>query len=469
MRDMSVHQDELTTLKEDLAHRERQIEAIRKTSDSLFAHPSVEEMVRATLKTALEVVRADAGTVFLYEPRDDTLVFAYVIGGGGDALIGQQIPRERGGVAWTVFTTGVSNLIGDVTERKDFNADVDKKTGYHTQSMMTAPLRRTGGNATGVMQVLNASVPFSPRDLEVLEVLCAQAGTGIEHAQLMEGRSKAEIGNRVGEIAHDIKNMMTPIETGVMTLQPMMVDMFTRLQKTFQEANAEAKNEAKTEAKTGTNGADWTSAVENAIGGVEGVYDWLLTDLLTAATRVRQRTQYIAGMVKGTLPPPVFEQGNINTVVSDVVKTLARTARDKQLALTAQLDSDLPPLTFDYDRLYDALYNLVNNALPETPAGGSVTVRTKGPQQDAPAGTLQIEIADTGRGIPEDVLAKLFTTQTVSTKKGGTGLGTSVAARVAAEHGGKITVASTVGVGSTFTICLPLELPKHLRDAAPEK
>jgi signal transduction histidine kinase len=437
---MSAHQDEIYTLQEELAHRERQIEAIRKTSDSLFAHPNVEEMVRATLKTALEVVRANAGTVFLYEPATDSLVFTYVIGGGGDALIGQKIPRERGGVAWTVFTTCVSNLIGDVAQRKDFNADVDKKTGYHTQSMMTVPLRRTGGDAIGVMQVLNASVPFTPRDLEVLEVLCAQAGTGIEHAQLMEGRSRAEIGNRVGEIAHDIKNMMTPIETGVMTLLPMMEDMFKDLG--VLNVNAPLPETLPRE------------GVQKAVGGVEGVYDWLLADLLTAATRVRRRTQYIAGMVKGTLPPPVFESGDISTVASDVVKTLTRTARDKQITLKAELEK-LPLLTFDYDRLYDALYNLVNNALPETPAGGSVTVATKVVSPTH----IQIAITDTGRGIPEDVLAKLFTSQAVSTKVGGTGLGTSVAARVAAEHGGTIRVDSTIGVGSTFTITLPVVLP----------
>ena len=437
---------ELDTLREELAHRERQIEAIRKTSDSLFAHPNVEEMVRATLNTALEVVRAAAGTVFLYEPAHDSLVFTYVIGGGGDALVGQQIPRERGGVAWTVFNTGVSNLISDVSARTDFNADVDKKTGYHTESMMTVPLRRTGGKAMGVMQVLNASVPFTPRDLEVLEVLCAQAGTGIEHAQLMEGRSKAEIGNRVGEIAHDIKNMMTPIETGVMTLQPMLEDMFKDMQKIITDANEDV----------------WVGKIQVAVGGVESIYGWLLADLLTAATRVRRRTQYIAGMVKGTMPPPVFEKGEVNVVASDVVKTLARTAKDKQITLTTHLDTTLPALAFDYDRLYDALYNLVNNALPETPPYGSVTVCTHSEASGAPAGMVQIDVKDTGRGIPEDVLAKLFTAQAVSTKKGGTGLGTSVAARVAAEHGGTISVHSTVGSGSTFTICLPLVLPPHL-------
>ena len=57
-----------------LAHRERQIEAIRRTSDALFSHPNVDAMIQATLRVAMDVLRADAGTVFLHDPADDTLV-----------------------------------------------------------------------------------------------------------------------------------------------------------------------------------------------------------------------------------------------------------------------------------------------------------------------------------------------------------------------------------------------------------
>ena len=417
----------LSILAADLHHRDRQIEAIRRTSDALFSHPSVEAMVEATLKIALEVLRADAGTVFLHEPSLDALVFRYVIGGAAAQLTGQRIPRTQGGVAWTVFESGVSVLVADVSQRDDFNREVDAKTGYHTHSMMTVPVKRTGGAPIGVMQVLNARVPFDQRDLEVLEVLCAQAATGIEHARLVETQKGAEIGNRVGEIAHDIKNMMTPIETGVMTLEPMLTDCFSQL------------------------------AGRPEVAGIETAYGWLLSDILTSAQRVRRRTEYIAGMVKGALPPPCFESGSLNDAVSDVVKTLKRTATERGIALTTALDQNMPRLAFDYDRIYDALYNLVNNALPETPSGGAVIVRTHGPA--AEGGWVSIEVCDTGRGIPPHVLEKLFTPEAVSTKVGGTGLGTSVAARVAREHGGTISVESSIGVGTTFTIRMPVERP----------
>ncbi|MBB6050628.1 sensor histidine kinase [Armatimonas rosea] len=435
----SVTQGVLTPqeMQAQLEHRERQIEAIRRTSDALFSHPSVDTMVQATLKIALEVLRADSGTVYLYDSQNDTLVFRYVIGPIADQLMGKSIPASQG-VAGTVFRTGTPVLIGDVSKREDFNANVDKQTGYQTQSMMTVPVKRTGGSPIGVMQVMNPTVPFTQHDLEVLEVLCAQAATGIEHAQLLEAQRNAEIGNRVGEISHDIKNMMTPIETGVMTLQPMLDDLFQQVASITSKC---------------PEGETWGAEVADAVGGVEGLYSWLLDDLLTAAKRVRRRTQYIAGMVKGTLPPPVFEEGCLNDVVNDVVKTLKRTATDKGISLKTDLDRALPHTPFDYDRFYDCLYNLVNNALPETPAGGTVTVRTRSPK--SPGGNLLIEVQDTGRGIPEEIRKKLFTNQAVSTKVGGTGLGTSVSARVAREHGGSISVESTVGVGSTFIISVP--------------
>lgn len=423
-----------------LEHRERQIEAIRRTSDALFSHPSVDSMIEATLKVALEVLRADAGTVFLHNTREDTLVFQYVIGGAAEQLIGKSIPASQG-VAGTVFRTGRPVLVGDVSERPDHARQVDKDTQYQTKSMMTVPVKRTSGTPIGVMQVLNPSVPFTQHDLEVLEVLCAQAATGIEHARLLEAQRNAEIGNRVGEISHDIKNMMTPIETGVLTLQPMLDDMFERLDALITRCHEEALKKE----------------LGDATSGVGSLYSWLLDDLLTAAKRVRRRTQYIAGMVKGTLPPPIFEEGNLNDVINDVVKTLVRTAKDRGVNLRTDLDHNLLRSPFDYDRIYDCLYNLVNNALPETPSGGSVTVRTRATESEA--APITIQVVDTGRGIPEEIRKRLFTSQAVSTKVGGTGLGTSVSARVVREHGGSISVDSEVGKGSTFTIQLPLTPP----------
>jgi len=294
-------------------------------------------------------------------------------------------------------------------------------------------VRRTGSAPIGVMQVLNAKVPFTLHDLEVLQVLCGQAATGLEHAQLVESQRNAEIGNRVGEIAHDIKNMMTPIETGVMTLQPLISDAVEAL-----DGDPEIARQA--------------------FADLAAVHPWLLDDLLAAAQRVRRRTEGIAAMVKGNVPPPIFETADIRTVVDDVAKTLSRTASSKGLQILRENGAGIPEFRFDRDRLYDCLYNLVNNAIPETPPGGTVVVGTRYAETND---EIIIEVKDTGRGMPETVRRRLFTPDAVSTKPGGTGLGTSVAARIVREHGGTIFVESEVGKGTRVTIVLPRLRPDH--------
>ncbi|MES2463107.1 MAG: GAF domain-containing sensor histidine kinase, partial [Armatimonadota bacterium] len=359
-----------------LAHRERQIEAIRRTSDALFS------------QIALEVLRADAGTVYLHDPSDDTLVFRYVIGGAGAQLIGKRTPITQG-VSGTVFRTGKPVRTDNVQARTDHNEDIAKQTGYQTQSMMTVPVKRSAGNPIGVMQVLNAHVPFTDRDLEVLEVLCAQAATGIEHAQLAEEAKKAQIVNVLGDISHDIKNMLTPIISGGLTLEPM-------LQRLFEEMD-------ELRSRCGKDNA-LSDEIGRVADSVRHDYGWILASTINAAEQVQGRTKEIADAIKGELSPPFFEVSDLNDTCREVVRPLRTVAERGGVRLLLELDETMPSTEYDRHQMYNALYNLVNNALPETPEGGSVTLRTRGPAQGEDEVT--IEVQDTGRGIPEHVRAR---------------------------------------------------------------
>lgn len=440
----AAEQQRIAELEAALEHQARQLEAIRKTSDALFSHPSVDAMVRATLRIALDILRADAGTVFLYDEKNDSLVFRYVIGGGGESLIGQSIPLSQPSVAGTVFRTSVPEMVGDVTNRADHNRDVGNKTGYHTQSMMTVPVKRTDAAPIGVMQVLNARVPFTQRDLEVLEALCSQAATGIEHQQLAEKAQQAEIVHVIGDISHDIKNMLTPILTGVWTLEPMLDRLFVDLDEIRKKCP---------ETET------WADDVARVADAVRFDYGWMLQNTLNAAEQVQSRTKEIADAMKGELSPPFFEMSSLNETCKDVAVTLRVVAENAQIDLNLDLDPELPFAEFDRKQMYNALYNLVNNAIPFTPPSGSVTVRTRGPEQTGEADTLLVQVQDTGKGMSEKIRSRLFKDIAVSTTPGGTGLGTRIVAGVVRRHNGTITVDSEEGKGSMFTIRLPL---RHL-------
>ena len=258
-----------------LEHRERQIDAMRRAGDTLFTTRNLDELVRDTLEIAIEVLDADAGSLLLFNESDDTLVFRYVVGGAASTLIGFAMPSTRG-IAGRVFHSGQPDLTQKVADQKDFNRTVDEKTGYQTESMMTVPVRRVDSRPIGVMQILNARELFDERDLEVLEVLSAVAAAAFDNARLAAEARKAAIVNLIGDISHDIKNMLTPIQSGVWTLEPMLDDLFAALEGIRSNCPENEK---------------WSLEVEAAAAQVRHDYKWILAGALDAADKVQARTK----------------------------------------------------------------------------------------------------------------------------------------------------------------------------------
>jgi signal transduction histidine kinase len=143
-------------------------------------------------------------------------------------------------------------------------------------------------------------------------------------------------------------------------------------------------------------------------------------------------------------------------VASGVYGTLRILADEAKVALCVDGLDTLPLIQADESRLFTAIYNLVNNAIPEVSPGGSVTVRGR---TDPVGRSLFLSVIDTGKGMPPEVPASLFTYRAISRKVGGTALGPKIVKDVVDAHGGSITVESEQGVGTSFHITLPLEGP----------
>jgi signal transduction histidine kinase len=175
--------------------------------------------------------------------------------------------------------------------------------------------------------------------------------------------------------------------------------------------------------------------------------------LQESARRIQDRVKEIADCVKGLSAPPQFASCKVSEVVEKVIDTLRLVAAEKNLTIRTEELSALPPITADERRLYNAFYNLINNAIPETPAGGSIIIRG---QHQPDNDTIMISVADTGRGLPPNIRNSLFTEQAISMKPGGTGLGTKIVKDVVSAHKGHISVESKEGEGTTFFISLPI-------------
>ena len=193
-------------------------------------------------------------------------------------------------------------------------------------------------------------------------------------------------------------------------------------------------------------------------GRVYSICDEAIVMIQKTTGRIHDRVKEIADCVKGLSAPAQFLPCRLDVVVGDVLQTLRILAADREIALTARKLDILPLIRADHRRLYNAFYNLVNNAIPEVPKGGSISV--SGQLEDDGQGVI-VSVADTGRGMPQEIRERLFTSRTISTKAGGTGLGTKIVKDVIDAHRGKITVESDVGQGTTFHIHLPLD-PDHI-------
>jgi signal transduction histidine kinase len=256
-------------------------------------------------------------------------------------------------------------------------------------------------------------------DLEAsLAAQLAEAQTQLDglHHQLAETQRLATIGTIAAVIAHEFNNLLTPIVsycqyalTSAQSDQPDMDLVRKALSKSFQSADKAGK---------------------------------ICVSMLALA-----RGQSSFG--------PISAQ----KIIDEVLTVLARDPQKDGIALRVQIEPDLS-LMADSVQLEQVLLNLLINARQAMLGrGGSLTVKAARCEEN---GQAKLQIIDTGCGIPEKLISKIF--QPFFTTKGtarpgeakGTGLGLAICKEIVEHHGGRIEVESQVGRGTTFTLYLPL-------------
>ncbi|MGH2523883.1 MAG: sensor histidine kinase, partial [Anaerolineales bacterium] len=152
---------------------------------------------------------------------------------------------------------------------------------------------------------------------------------------------------------------------------------------------------------------------------------------------------------------------DLRLVLLAVVEKFNLRAREKGVSLHADVPPVLPTLVGDADRLAQVFTNLLDNALEHTPAGNSVTLAAA-----SEPGAVVVNVQDTGTGIPRQDLHRIFErfyqvdkSRAARARSGGVGLGLTITKEIVEAHGGSLSVESTVGRGSTFTVRLPLVRP----------
>jgi len=182
---------------------------------------------------------------------------------------------------------------------------------------------------------------------------------------------------------------------------------------------------------------------------------------------IEKNSQILLEMVDNILATARIQTGSeklnlelvdLNDIVGMVEATSESLALKKNITFETKVNTDVPLIISDWEKVRRIVLNLVSNAIKFTPIEGKVTVDVDYDQQEQ---SVLIKVADTGIGIPEDkqeLIFERFTQENMSTVRryGGSGLGLSLVKELASMLGGLVSVQSELGEGSVFTVILPV-------------
>lgn len=454
IRTMHEHSPEdFAQLERRLRVRDRQLDAVRQISSALYSQNSIDNLLQETLTVALRTVDAETGSILLYDPDIKRLKFRYWTGSADLGKVEIDPETDVQGKAASVFRSG-RPLITHDTQTEGYNPAIDKKTGFHTRNMLTVPVIDMDGTVFGVLQAVNKRYePFSHDDSDLLEIISSQAAVFLANARLAQEAQLSAVARAVGDISHDIKNYLTPIETAMETLDQIFVrPLFEQADAMYEEWQPASPTHS--------------AALEELLRPLRDEFPYTVEALQDGCSDIKELVSEIADYIKGASALN-RETAEIGMVISERLRRLRTVANQRRVTLLVDGESDVPAFAFDKRLVGRAVYNLANNALAaindavkrgvlELRPRYHVQVRLSVVEDESLGRCCQIEVEDDGYGIPDHVKAVLFTPQAISTTPGGTGIGTRFVKDVVDRHSGRVGVDSELGKGARFWMRLPM-------------
>jgi PAS domain S-box-containing protein len=193
--------------------------------------------------------------------------------------------------------------------------------------------------------------------------------------------------------------------------------------------------------------SDEIEALAQASGATAEEARSLLRSIDQEVRRIQRVTEDYLQFAR--MPKPHRERASLNEALSQGLSFMQSLFDATGVKVCTDFDTSLPPIHADEEQLWQAILNLIRNALEAMPQGGTLTLRTTRDGNRA-----LFSISDTGKGMTEKERRQIFK-PFFSTKTGGTGLGLPLTQQIIAEHGGQIECESVEGQGTTFVIRLP--------------
>ena len=412
---------------ERLATLENQVTILQQLagiSTSLNSQVELRPLLQHIMDVAVQIANCEAASVLLWDNKKQQLVFAAsttTTAQADDAdLYGVVVPMDS--IAGTIYRENKIVQVDDAQADKRHYEKVDENIKFQTRSLLGVPLTYKN-RVIGVLEALNKrEMPWTVEDRTYLSTLAAQAAVAIENAKLVTELRKA---NRDLHEVDKLKNDFIAIASHELrTPLGVIMGYASFLQE---EESQSAKEHA-------------GKVLESALKLRK-----IIEDMVNLRYLKQNQTDLHLENVKTSSLMNMIEQELLSIMdLSEHLFVVNPPKEDKLLRV-------------DATRLMMALTNLMHNAMSFTPQGGTITLEA----DLAARHEMHIRVKDTGKGIQDDQLVKIFNEfyqveDHMTRKHGGLGIGLSIARAIVNAHGGRIWAESAgLGKGATFTIALP--------------
>lgn len=377
-------------------------------------------LLQNILESAADLLDCCVISILLYNERDKELRFAATSSVNIDKLEQIPVPLDNS-LAGTIYTENRHLVINNTRDDPRHYDEVGDEVGLQVDSLLGVPMR-IKDRVTGVIEALNKKEgDFTDFDVSLLLVVASQAAISMHNAQLIQALQKANI-----ELSQADKLKRDLMAVASHELRTPLGNILGYATLLYEDAIDENKPLASSILKASSK----LRAVLDDIANMNLLYTGE-ADLDFSESTVQQVIEYAKEEVNATI------NKEDNTVVYNV--------------------PDEPiPLLIDLPKMSVVFVNLLLNAIRFTPVDGEITLNVSDRKDE-----VMVSIVDTGRGIPEESLEKIFEVfyqedDHMTRRYGGLGLGLSIARELVNLHGGRIWAESDgIGKGATFRVVLP--------------